>query len=137
VAARGGRGACGGGAMNLLSPLPNADIAERVHVLLARPGLRIARIVSHGQASPPGFWYDQAEGEWVLLLAGAARLRFADEPETRLLAPGDWVDIAPHHRHRVDWTDPTGPSVWLAVFYLTDSAAGASDRLMILPNLGG
>ena len=52
---------------------------------MTRPGLRIERIVSLGQASPPGFWYDQAEGEWVLVLAGAARLRFADEPEARLL----------------------------------------------------
>ena len=65
--------------MNLLSPLPDADAetVERVDALLTRPGLRIERIVSRGQASPPGFWYDQAEGEWVLLLAGTARLRFA------------------------------------------------------------
>jgi cupin 2 domain-containing protein len=53
----------------------------------------------------------------VLLLAGAARLRFADETEARHLWPGDWVDIAPHRRHRVDWTDPVAPTIWLAVFY--------------------
>ena len=53
----------------------------------------------------------------VLLLAGAARLRFEDEPEARLLGPGDWVEIATHRRHRVDWTDPDQPTVWLAVFY--------------------
>ena len=103
--------------MNLLSPLPDADAAERVDALLTRPGLRIERIVSRGQASPPEFWYDQAEGEWVLLVAGAARLRFADETEARLLGPGDWIDIAPHRRHRVDWTDPMVPTVWLAVSY--------------------
>src|SRR5438874_4819234 len=102
-------------AVNLLSPLPDARAPERVETLLTRPGLRIERIVSLGQASPPGFWYDQAEGECVVLLAGAARLRFADEPETRLLRPGDWLDIAPHRRHRVDWTDPATPTVWLAV----------------------
>ncbi|HMD62586.1 MAG TPA: cupin [Stellaceae bacterium] len=103
--------------MNLLAPLPDADAAEHVDTLLTRPGLRIKRIVSRGQASPPEFWYDQAEGEWVLLLAGAAGLRFADEAEVRVLGPGDWVDIAPHRRHRVEWTDPTVPTVWLALFY--------------------
>jgi cupin 2 domain-containing protein len=107
--------------MNLFSPLPDAA-AERVDALLIKPGLRIERIVSQGQASPPGFWYDQTEGEWVLLLAGAAKLRFADEAEARLLQPGDWVDIAPHRRHRVDWTDPAVPTVWFAVFYTGDGA---------------
>lgn len=102
--------------MNLLFPLPDARMAEAVEALLTRPGLRLERIVSQGQASPPGFWYDPAEGEWVLLLAGAARLRFADEAEPRLLRPGDWLEIAPHRRHRVDWTDPATPTVWLAVF---------------------
>ena len=103
--------------MNLLSPLPGAEGAESVDALLTRPGLRIERIVSRGQASPPGFWYDQGEGEWVVLLAGAARLRFADETEAHLLRAGDWIDIPPHRRHRVDWTDPATPTVWLAVFY--------------------
>jgi cupin 2 domain-containing protein len=103
--------------VNLLSPLPDTETAERIDVLLITPGLRIERIVSQGQASPPGFWYDQAEAEWVTVLTGSARLRFADETGARVLAPGDWVDIAPHRRHRVEWTDPTVPTVWLAVFY--------------------
>ena len=102
--------------MNLLAALPDARRGEIVEPLLARPGVRIERIVSLGQASPPGFWYDQDEGEWILLLAGAARLRFADEAEARLLRPGDCLDIAPHRRHRVEWTDPAAPTVWLAVF---------------------
>jgi cupin 2 domain-containing protein len=103
--------------VNLLTPLPDARAAEAVDTLLTRPDVRIERIVSFGQASPPGFWYDQAEGEWVTLLTGAARLRFADELEPRLLIPGDCLDIPPHRRHRVDWTDPAKPTVWLAVFY--------------------
>ena len=52
---------------------------ELLTTLAERPGGRIERIVSTGQASPPGFWYDQDWGEWVVLLTGAARLRFADE----------------------------------------------------------
>jgi len=103
--------------MNLLSPLPDAGATEQVTPLLTRPGLRVERIVSLGQVSTPEFWYDQIEGECVLLLAGAAKLRFADEADARLLLLGDWLDIAPHRRHRVEWTDPTSPTVWFAVFY--------------------
>ena len=95
---------------NLLRDLPDARDGEITETLSAAPGLRIERIVSHGQASPPGFWYDQAETEWVLLLAGAARLRLVDEAEDRLLAPGDHLMIAPHRRHRVEWTDPATPT---------------------------
>ena len=103
--------------MNLLHDLPDASAVEITEALLTRPGLRIERIVSFGQASAPGFWYDQAETEWVLLLAGAARLRFEDEPEPRLLGPGDWVEIAARRRHRVEWTDAAQPTIWLAVFH--------------------
>ena len=88
---------------------------ELLTTLAERPGGRIERIVSTGQASPPGFWYDQDWGEWVVLLSGAARLRVADEDEPRHLGPGDWVDIPAHCRHRVEWTDPDQPTVWLAV----------------------
>jgi len=117
--------------VNLFFPLPDASVAEAVATLLDRPGLRIERILSRGQPSPPGFWYDQAEGEWVVLLSGAARLRFADEVEARALTPGDWLDIAPHRRHRVDWTDPTRPTLWLAVFY------GAHDTGRDIPDSPG
>lgn len=103
--------------MNLLRDLPDARAGEVSEILLAAPGLRIERIVSHGQASPPGFRYDQPEREWVLVLAGRARLRFADESDERALGPGDWLDIAAHRRHRVEWTDPAQPTVWLAVFH--------------------
>jgi cupin 2 domain-containing protein len=103
--------------VNLFDSLPDTAAVECVDILLARPGIRIERIVSFGQANPPGFWYDQEEGEWVLVLAGAARLRFSDESEARLLGPGDWLDIVPHRRHRVEWTDPMTLTIWLAIFY--------------------
>jgi cupin 2 domain-containing protein len=103
---------------NLFAELPSTTTAdEQFSELLSRPGLRIERIVSTGQGSPPGFWYDQPDGEWVLLVRGAARLSFADSPEQVTLNPGDIIDIAPHRRHRVDWTDPDQPTVWLAVHY--------------------
>ena len=102
---------------NLLRDLPPADAGEVFTELLARPGVRIERIVSRGQASPPGFWYDQAEGEWVLVLAGEARLVLEGEPAARHLRAGDCLAIAPHRRHRVEWTHPDVPTVWLAVHH--------------------
>jgi cupin 2 domain-containing protein len=109
--------------MNLLHDVPDAGGGEVSEPIVAAPGLRIERVVSLGQASPPGFWYDQPQAEWVLLLAGAARLRFADEAEARPLVPGDAVAIAAHRFYRVDWTDPAQPTIWLAVFY--EEAPGA------------
>jgi len=91
---------------------------ERFDALLERPGLRIERIVSTGQSTAPGCWYDQTEAEWVVLLTGAAGLRFADEAEPRTLAPGDWLHIASHRRHRVEWTAAGETTVWLAVHFV-------------------
>ena len=98
-----------------LPPVTSSD--EEFTTLLGEPGLIVQRIVSTGQASPPDFWYNQAEGEWVVVLEGEARLRFADEAEARHLQAGDYVNIAPHRRHRVEWTPADRTTVWLAVFY--------------------
>lgn len=105
---------------NIFAGLPvTAEAAEQLETLLARPGLRIERIVSSGQASPPDFWYEQADAEWVLLLAGEALLRFEDEAEARRLHSGDWLYIEPLRRHRVDWTPPATPTIWLAIHHTT------------------
>lgn len=103
---------------NLFADLPAVPLAaEEMRDLLARPGLRIERIVSTGQASPPGFWYDQHESEWVVLLQGSAGLRLEGEAEPRRLAAGSYVHLPPHCRHRVEWTSVAPPAVWLAVHY--------------------
>ncbi len=99
---------------NIFAELPAAAPEELLTDLFAQPGLRIERIVSTGQASPPGFWYDQPHDEWVILLRGSAGLAIAGEDEMRL-APGDYVYLPAHTRHRVTWTDGTQPTVWLAV----------------------
>lgn len=102
----------------LFSDLPRSTASsEQFSELLRHPGLRIERIVSTGQCSPPDFWYEQDEGEWVAILQGEARLRFADEDTDRHLKAGDWLDIAPYRRHRVEWTPPEAITIWLAVFY--------------------
>lgn len=101
---------------NLLADLPDARQTEQFTQLLQRPGLRIERIVSRGQCSPPDDWYDQNEHEWVLLLQGAAELMLADGSVIRLTA-GDHVYLPAHEKHRVHWTDPQQDTVWLAVFH--------------------
>jgi len=100
---------------NLFRDLPAPDGGERIDVLSRPAGCRVERIVSRGHRSPEGFWYDQDEDEWVVLLEGAARLAFADG-RTVALAPGDWVELPAHARHRVEWTAPDRATVWLAVF---------------------
>lgn len=92
---------------------PNEEIIE----LLSSPNVTIERIVSTGQASPPGHWDDQARQEWVILLKGSAGLRFESEAQPRVLAPGDYVHIPAHARHRVEWTAPDQATVWLAVHF--------------------
>ena len=95
--------------------IPRELPAEHTVLLATGEGVRIERIVSRGHASPPGFWYDQDEDEWVLLVAGAARLEVDGEGEIELRA-GDWIDLPRHLRHRVSWTDPARDTIWLAVF---------------------
>jgi cupin 2 domain-containing protein len=102
---------------NLFAGIPIALPDELVETLAVGTRFRLERIVSRGHASPPGEWYDQAGAEWVVLLAGGAALRFADETEARLLRPGDWLLIPARRRHRVEWTDTDGDTVWLALHY--------------------
>ena len=99
---------------NLLSPLPDATQAEIFTSLIERPGIRIERIVSQGQVTPPDAPYDQPHDEWVLLLAGSARLWLEESGETTL-SPGDALLIPAHMRHRVTWTQAEPATVWLAV----------------------
>lgn len=106
---------------NLFTDLPAQADEEQLSDLLSRPGLRIERIVSTGQASPSGFWYDQDWDEWVVLLSGGAGLAIEGEAELGL-APGDHIFLPAHKRHRVNWTDPDRPTVWLAV-HIGESAA--------------
>jgi len=97
------------------------DLPEEItRTLLTAEGLRIERIVSTGQSSPEGFWYDQDEHEWVVLLSGSAGLELEGEPCVHKLAPGDFMLIPAHQKHRVAWTDTDVPTIWLAVFFRSD-----------------
>lgn len=100
---------------NLFADLPQHLPDELITTLLEHADVRIERIVSHGHASAADFWYDQPQHEWVIVLKGATRLRFDDQ--TIEMRPGDFVNIPAHTRHRVEWTTPIGPTIWLAVHY--------------------
>ncbi len=100
---------------NLFATLPPPGPAEEFRMLWEKPGLRVERIVSRGHTTPPGEWYDQGADEWVVLLAGAARLLVEGRPGPLELCPGDWVLLPARLRHRVEWTDPDRDTVWLAV----------------------
>jgi cupin 2 domain-containing protein len=100
---------------NIFADIPVDLPDELFATLLDAAGIHVERIVSHGHTSPEDFWYDQSEREWVVVLKGAARLRF-DDGVVELKA-GDSVNIPAHKKHRVEWTTPDEPTLWLAVFY--------------------
>ena len=103
--------------INLFSQVPGIISDELFHEIVRNDRVKIERIVSHGHASPPGFWYDQEFNEWVLVLKGSAGLSFGDSTEILVLTVGDAVNIRAHQKHRVEWTDPEEPTIWLAVHY--------------------
>jgi cupin 2 domain-containing protein len=102
---------------NLFADIPSHVSDELFTTLCRAGGLRIERIVSEGQASPDGFWYDQAEHEWVVVLEGSAAVEFEGEPEPVELQRGSYLNIPAHRRHRVAWTSPAEKTVWLAIHY--------------------
>ena len=102
---------------NLFSEIPNELKDEISETLLKTDCLTLGRIISSGQATPPGEWYDQETHEWVILLKGRAGLLFEGEGEIRILQPGDYVHIPAHQRHRVEWTEVGQTTVWLALHF--------------------
>ncbi len=102
---------------NIFENIPPALPDELFEEILAGNEFKVERIVSRGHRSPEGFWYDQDENEWVILLQGSAGLRFEGKEELVVLHPGNCLLISRHRRHRVEWTDPDQNTIWLAVFY--------------------
>ncbi|MCO6456456.1 MAG: cupin domain-containing protein [Pirellulaceae bacterium] len=105
----------GEGVKNIFDDLPAQLPKEVVQTLIQAADVRIERIISHGHASAADFWYDQPQSEWVIVLQGAARLQFEDGMVE--MRPGDFIDIPAFQKHRVDWTTPDEPTVWLGVRY--------------------
>lgn len=96
---------------SLPSSLPNEELFES---LISAKNVEIERIISTGQITPPGEWYDQELDEWVILLQGEASLSYADKATIKLTA-GDYLFIPAHQKHRVEYTSSKPPCIWLAI----------------------
>ena len=102
---------------SVFSNIPDSITEEIFETLLQTDHLKLERIVSSGQATPPGEWYDQDTDEWVIVLTGSAGLLFEGDEEVHVMNPGDYVNIPAHKRHRVEWTDENQKTIWLALHY--------------------
>ncbi len=100
---------------NLLTGVTTSIPNEIFETIISTPNIKIERIISKGHKSEPNFWYDQDQFEWILIVKGEARLQFEDK--LICLTPGDYLNIAAHQKHRIDWTTPEEETIWLAVFY--------------------
>jgi len=106
---------------NIFANLPEASDNEVFQTLADKSGVHIERIISQGQTTPEGQWYDQERDEWVLLLTGGAELHLSGSDAPLRMHPGDHVMIPAHTRHRVTWTDPDAQTLWLAVHFPASS----------------
>jgi cupin 2 domain-containing protein len=102
---------------NLFSEIPDSMSGEIFEILLRNEHFKLERIISSGQASPPGEWFDQEMNEWVILLSGSAGLLFEGETDAYMMRPGDYIHIPAHQHHRIEWTDPKQKTVWLALHF--------------------
>ena len=100
---------------NIFKSIPKNLPKELIQTLVKNDKVRIEKIVSRGHSSPKDFWYNQ--NEWVILLKGSARIIFKENLEIISLSAGDYFNISKHVLHRVEWTDPSVETIWLAVFY--------------------
>jgi cupin 2 domain-containing protein len=103
--------------INLFQNIPEELNQELVEKLIEQDSFRLERIVSRGQISPPDFWYDQDEHEWVVILAGKAQLQIDGLEQPVTLNPGDTYNLPAHTKHRVAWTAPNQDTIWLTVFW--------------------
>ena len=101
-----------GNIFDLPEPLPDEEFFND---LITAKAVKIERIVSNGQTTPAGQWYDQDLDEWVVLIQGEAELGYESGDKLRLIA-GDHVLIPAHVRHRVVFTSEIPPCIWIAVF---------------------
>ena len=87
---------------------------EFFETILSTPCVKIERIISTGQTTPEGTWYDQQQDEWVILLQGEAQLSYEDGSQINLTT-GDYLLLKAHQKHRVESTCSNPPCIWLAV----------------------
>ena len=99
--------------LQLPNLLPSVELVEKI---LDSPSILIERVVSTGQVTPPGEWYDQEQDEWLIVLQGAGELSYEDGSRIKL-ATGDYLFIPAHLKHRVEYTSTEPPCIWLTIFF--------------------
>jgi cupin 2 domain-containing protein len=102
---------------SLFEDIPAECPEELFETLCSAENVKIERIVSNGQASPEGFWYDQEQNEFLLVVQGSAGLKIEGEDHIVVLKTGDYLNIGSHVKHRVEWTASACKTIWLAVHY--------------------
>ena len=102
---------------NIYENLPFDKSEEIFETIIENEHLKLERIISSGQSTPPGEWYDQDRSEWVVLLTGSASILFETENETIDMKPGDYVHIPAHIKHRVEKTSSKTETIWLALHF--------------------
>ncbi|MDJ0662117.1 MAG: cupin domain-containing protein [Crocosphaera sp.] len=101
--------------MNNIFKLPDyLNNQEFFETIINNKNIKIERIISTGQTTPEGTWYDQEQDEWVILLQGDATLLYLDNSSIDLKA-GDYLLIKAHQKHRVIFTSSNPPCIWLAI----------------------
>lgn len=101
---------------NIFRNLPKAT-EEVFEEIVLKNGMKLERIISEGHKTPEGEWLVSDKEEWVLVLRGQAKLRFENNAQLFELSEGDYLSIPAKQKHRVDWTDPVQPTIWLALHY--------------------
>ena len=97
----------------LPTKLPPQELLE---TLLDNEKVLIEKVVSTGQVSPPGEWYDQDRDEWLIVLQGEGELSYEDGSRIKLTI-GDYLFIPAHQKHRVEYTSIEPPCIWLTIFF--------------------
>jgi len=102
---------------SILEGIPIEIPEELIDTICSTDNVKIKRIISRGHTSHRGFWYDQEQNEFVLVIRGSAGLKLESEDKIVVMKTGDYLNIGAHVKHRVEWTDSTCETVWLAVYY--------------------
>jgi len=99
---------------NIYELPPEVNQLEKFEQIVSSKDIHIERIISTGQTTSAGEWYDQELDEWIILLQGEAELSYADHTRIKLKA-GDYLLIPAHTKHRVEYTSIEPACIWLAV----------------------
>ena len=96
--------------------LPDKLPPEELFEAIFDNGILIERVVSTGQTTPEGEWYDQERDEWLIVLQGEGELGYEDGSRIKL-ATGDYLFIPARQKHRVEYTSSEPPCIWLTIFF--------------------